>query len=207
MKCEVCIRDTFLSHVRELISACLQPSWTHSHAFLGQRSIGENSCRGDPAAELTIFLQEKSSLSKALLSPGNLLILSVETSQCGLLSPLSRGSGFFQLCSVAEFFVRSLALFMHTSSSSSLSDFETSFYNPSYQQPLAGLALVTTASSSSSSPDTSCQRDRKLSSVRGDYVEFIHIWMGREGMWWIKEIWKRASEEAAGLIQRSSSAL
>lgn len=202
-----CILEIPFSHVRELISACLQPSWPHSHAFLGQRSRGENLCRGDAPAELIISSRKCLPFAKSCSALGISSVFQCRPVSIGFCSALSRGSGFFHLFSVAEVFVWSLTLFMHTSSSSSLSDFETSFYNPSYQQPLAGLALVTTASSSSSSPGTSCQQDRKLSSVRGDYVGFIHIWMGREGVWWIKDICKRASEEAAGLIQRSSSAL
>lgn len=134
-ECEVCIRDTFLSHVRELMSVCLQPSWPHFHAFLGHRSSGESLCRGDPPPELIISSRKCFAFAKSCSALRISSFFQWRTVSVGFCSALSRGSGFFQLFSVAEFFVWSLALFMHTSSSSSLSDFETSFYNPSYQQP------------------------------------------------------------------------
>lgn len=102
MKCEAGIRATFLSHVRELISACLQHSWPHSHTFLGQRSSRENLCRGDRSPEL-IISSRKSSLCKVLLSPGNLLIHSVESSQCWLLQCSEQWQWFlptFQCCRI-----------------------------------------------------------------------------------------------------------
>lgn len=71
-ECEVCIRDTFFSHVRELMSVCLQPSWPHFHAFLGHRSSGESLCRGDPPPELIISSRKCFAFAKscsALRSP------------------------------------------------------------------------------------------------------------------------------------------
>lgn len=42
--CSAHVRNTFLSHTRELVLACLRPSWPHSLAFPGQREAVGRAC-------------------------------------------------------------------------------------------------------------------------------------------------------------------